>query len=154
VSYKYSIFMMLSMAYIFVRVLWFSIRRDVSWPWWGSMSWYEQWLEWWRWLIPSWHVMLKSAKDQILGVDTLGQHVPPRVRYGTTCWLIREALVSCLVGCAVLVWWYLQGCKVKEGPEDIVWYPIRGNLRNCEWGLRVLYYIQQGETYSKIRHTI
>jgi hypothetical protein len=26
-----------------------------------------------------WLVMLKSAKDQILGVDTPGQHVPPRV---------------------------------------------------------------------------
>jgi hypothetical protein len=32
-----------------------------------------------------WIVMLKSAKDQILGVDTPGQHVPPRVRYGTAC---------------------------------------------------------------------
>jgi hypothetical protein len=30
-------------------------------------------------------VMLESAKDQIVGVDTLGQHVPPRIRYGTTC---------------------------------------------------------------------
>jgi uncharacterized membrane protein len=30
-----------------------------------------------------WLVMLKSAKDWILGVDTPGQHVPPRVRYGT-----------------------------------------------------------------------
>jgi hypothetical protein len=32
-----------------------------------------------------WIVMLESAKDRILGVDTLGQHVPPRVRYGMTC---------------------------------------------------------------------
>jgi hypothetical protein len=32
-----------------------------------------------------WIVMLKSAKDRILGVDTPGQHVPPRVRYGMTC---------------------------------------------------------------------
>jgi hypothetical protein len=30
-----------------------------------------------------WLVMLESAKDQILGVDPPGQHVPPRVRYGT-----------------------------------------------------------------------
>jgi hypothetical protein len=36
-----------------------------------------------------WLVMLESAKDQILGVDTPGQQVPPRVRYGTTCLLIR-----------------------------------------------------------------
>jgi hypothetical protein len=30
-----------------------------------------------------WLVMLESAKDRILGVDTPGQHVPPRVQYGT-----------------------------------------------------------------------
>jgi hypothetical protein len=30
-----------------------------------------------------WLIMLESAKDRILGVDTPGQHVPPRVRYGT-----------------------------------------------------------------------
>jgi hypothetical protein len=41
-----------------------------------------------------WIVMLESAKDRFLGVDTLGQHVPPRVRYGTVCGLIRKALVS------------------------------------------------------------
>jgi hypothetical protein len=27
-------------------------------------------------------------------VDTLGQLVPPRVRYGTTCFLIRDAVGS------------------------------------------------------------
>jgi hypothetical protein len=32
-----------------------------------------------------WLVMLKFAKDRVLGVDTPGQHVTPRVRYGTTC---------------------------------------------------------------------
>jgi hypothetical protein len=32
-----------------------------------------------------WIVLLEPAKDQILGVDTTGQHVPPRVRYGTAC---------------------------------------------------------------------
>jgi hypothetical protein len=46
-----------------------------------------------------WIVMLKSAKDRILGVDTLGKHVPPHVRYGMTCLLIRYAIghVSCSV---------------------------------------------------------
>jgi hypothetical protein len=34
------------------------------------MLWFEQWLEWWTWLKPSWHVVLESAKDRILGVDT------------------------------------------------------------------------------------
>jgi hypothetical protein len=46
-----------------------------------------------------WLVMLKSAKDQILGLDIAGQHVPPCVRYGATCLLIRYAVgcVSCSV---------------------------------------------------------
>jgi hypothetical protein len=46
-----------------------------------------------------WFVMLESAKDWVLGVDTLGQQVPPRVKYGTTCLLIRDAMgsVPCLV---------------------------------------------------------
>jgi hypothetical protein len=39
-----------------------------------------------------WLVMLESAKDRILGVDTPGQHVPPRVWYGTGCLLIRHAI--------------------------------------------------------------
>jgi hypothetical protein len=45
-----------------------------------------------------WFVMLKSAKDQILGVDTLGQQVSPSVWYGTTCLLVRDAIgcASCL----------------------------------------------------------
>jgi hypothetical protein len=41
-----------------------------------------------------WFAMLESAKDQILVVDTPGQLVPPCVRYGTTCLLIRD-----VVGC-------------------------------------------------------
>jgi hypothetical protein len=32
-----------------------------------------------------WIVMLESAKDRILGVDTPGQHVQPRVQYGMAC---------------------------------------------------------------------
>jgi hypothetical protein len=35
-----------------------------------------------------WLVMLESAEDRILGVDTPGQHVPPHVPYGTACLLI------------------------------------------------------------------
>jgi hypothetical protein len=46
---------------------------------WGSTMWFEQRLKWWRWLIPSWHVVLKSAKDRILGVD------PPKTTCATTC---------------------------------------------------------------------
>jgi hypothetical protein len=46
-----------------------------------------------------WFVMLESANDWILGVDTPGQHVPPRVWYGMTCLPIRYAIgyVSCSV---------------------------------------------------------
>jgi hypothetical protein len=38
--------------------------------------------------------MLESAKDRVLGVDTSGQQVPPRVRYGMSCLLIRDAVGS------------------------------------------------------------
>jgi hypothetical protein len=41
-----------------------------------------------------WLVMLKSNKDQILGVDTLGQQVPSYVRYRMACLLIRCAVES------------------------------------------------------------
>jgi hypothetical protein len=46
-----------------------------------------------------WLVMLESTKDRILGVDTPGQHVAPRVRYEMACLLIRYAIgcVSCSV---------------------------------------------------------
>jgi hypothetical protein len=40
--------------------------------------------------------LLDSARDRFLGVDPLGQHVPPRVWYGTTCLLIRELWVCAL----------------------------------------------------------
>jgi hypothetical protein len=44
-----------------------------------------------------WIVMLKSSKDQILGVDTLGKQVPPHVLYGMAHLLIRDVVgsVSC-----------------------------------------------------------
>jgi hypothetical protein len=41
-----------------------------------------------------WFVMLQSAKDYVIGVDTPGQEVLPRVRYGMTCLLIRDAMGS------------------------------------------------------------
>jgi hypothetical protein len=41
-----------------------------------------------------WFVMLESAKDRVIEVDTPGQQVPPRVRYGTTCLLIWDAVGS------------------------------------------------------------
>jgi hypothetical protein len=46
-----------------------------------------------------WFVMLESAKNRILEVDTSGQYVPPRVRYETAYLLIRYVIgcVSCLI---------------------------------------------------------
>jgi hypothetical protein len=41
-----------------------------------------------------WFVMLESAKDRVIGVDIPGQQVPPHVRYGTACLLIRDAVES------------------------------------------------------------
>jgi hypothetical protein len=41
-----------------------------------------------------WFVMLESAEDRVIGVDTLGQQVLPCVQYGTACPLIRD-----VVGC-------------------------------------------------------
>jgi hypothetical protein len=51
--------------------------------------------------------MLESAKDRVFGVDTPGQQVPPRVRYGMTCLLIRNA-----VGC--------ESCSVAWGKMENV----------------------------------
>jgi hypothetical protein len=69
-----------------------------------------------------WFVMLESAKDQILGVDTPGQHVPPRVQYETACLIIRYAIgcVSCSVewGWHHTLWSYFVTClnhMVQEG---------------------------------------
>jgi hypothetical protein len=41
-----------------------------------------------------WFVMLESAKDRVIGVDTLGQQVQPRFWYGTAYLLIRDAVGS------------------------------------------------------------
>jgi hypothetical protein len=41
-----------------------------------------------------WFVMLESAKDRILGVDTPRQHVPPCVWFRTACLLIRDVVGS------------------------------------------------------------
>jgi hypothetical protein len=39
-----------------------------------------------------WFVMHESTTDQVLGVDTPGQQVPPRVSYVMTSLLIRAAI--------------------------------------------------------------
>jgi hypothetical protein len=39
-------------------------------------------------------VLLKSTKDNFLGVDTPGQDASPRARCGTACLLIRNTIRS------------------------------------------------------------
>jgi hypothetical protein len=41
-----------------------------------------------------WFVMLESAKNRVIGVDTPGQQVLPRVWYGMACLLIRDVVES------------------------------------------------------------
>jgi hypothetical protein len=41
-----------------------------------------------------WFITLKSAKDRVTGVDTPGQQVSPRVRYGTAYLLISDVVRS------------------------------------------------------------
>jgi hypothetical protein len=101
-----------------------------------------------------WFVMLKSAKDRIVGVDTPGQYVPPRVWYGMACWLIRKALatLSCwMSGIGMAIPMRLQGAGEAWGYSVV---PNTGNLSNCERELRVFFCTQQGETYGKTRHAI
>jgi hypothetical protein len=61
-------------------------------------------------------VVLESAKNRILGVDTPGQHVSPCIRYGMTCLLIRNAM-----GCvSYLIEWGIESYFVAilcESPE-------------------------------------
>jgi hypothetical protein len=42
--------------------------------------------------------MLESAKDRVLGVDTVGQQVSPHVQYGMACLLFRDVVGSVLLG--------------------------------------------------------
>jgi hypothetical protein len=74
-----------------------------------------------------WLVLLESAKNWFLGVDPLEQHVPPRVRYGTTCLLIRDVVGSVPYSDEwEVAWSFAQVHMVQEGP----WHRIlpRGTL--------------------------
>jgi hypothetical protein len=56
-----------------------------------------------------WFVILKSAKEWVLGVDTPGQQVPPRIWYGMACLLIRYVVDS-------------ESCSVVWGKtQDMIW---------------------------------
>jgi hypothetical protein len=65
--------------------------------------------------------LLESAKDQFLGVDLPGQHVPPRVWYGMTCLLIRDVVGSVPYSDEWKVTWsFAQAQMVQEGS----WYRV------------------------------
>jgi hypothetical protein len=68
-----------------------------------------------------WLVMLKSAKNRVLGVDTLGEQVPPCVWYGVARLLIRDAVGS--APCSEeweVAWSFFQAHMVQEG----LWYRV------------------------------
>jgi hypothetical protein len=53
-----------------------------------------------------WLVMLESTKNWIIGVDPPGQHVPPCVRYETSCLQISYA-IGCVL-CSIELGWLLS----------------------------------------------
>jgi hypothetical protein len=89
----FPLFVMLSLACVFVRdglpsvEMWFDHGENR----WCGLSKVEM-VETVGIRVVMWLVMLESAKDRILGVDTSGQHVSPRVWYGMSCLLIRHAI--------------------------------------------------------------
>jgi hypothetical protein len=135
----FSSFVMLSLTYVFVRggfpsiEMWFDLGED---RWYGLSKVGMEETVGIRQVM--WLVMLESAKNRILGVDTPGQHVPPRVRYGTACWLIRKALVSLSCrkhGTGMAIPMRPQGAR---GVMRVYGYTQKGgNFSNCERGLRV-----------------
>jgi hypothetical protein len=124
-------FVMLSLACVFVRggfpsiEMWFDLGED---RWFGLSKVGMEETVGIRQVM--WLVMLECAKNRILGVDTPRQHVPPRVQYGTTCWLIRKALVS-------------LSCQ-KHGTGMAI--PMRP--QGARGVMRVYGYTQKGETLA------
>jgi hypothetical protein len=119
-----SIFMMLSLVCVKCWECWSSIHHDVRWPWWGSMLWFEQGLEWWERL---WRLQFVVSLSRIrYGLvlrsrPPLGQHVSPHVRYETTCLLIRDVVGS--VPCSnelEVAWSFARTRMVQEGPRYCV----------------------------------
>jgi hypothetical protein len=112
-------FMMLSLAYIFVREglpsvkIWFDRGED---RWYGLSN--DGMVETVGFRQVIWLVMLESAKNRILGVDTPGQHVTPHVWYGTAYFLIMYA-----IGCV--------SCSVEWGWHHTLWSIFVTFFVNC-----------------------
>jgi hypothetical protein len=85
-----------------------------------------------------WLVMLKSAKDRVIGVDTPGQQVPPRVQYGTTCLLIRYAIGCVMIGWVGMVPIFVISlydilCELSE-PHGAKGATVCGKPQHCKRG--------------------
>jgi hypothetical protein len=65
-----------------------------------------------------WFAMLESAKDRVIGVDTPGQQVPPRVRYGTACLVIMDVAGS--VPCSDEWKFGIVTCPGSHGARRVV----------------------------------
>jgi hypothetical protein len=65
-----------------------------------------------------WFVMLEFVKDRVIGVDTPGQQVLPRVWYGTTCLLIRDDVGS--VPCSDEWEFSVVTCPGSHGARGVV----------------------------------
>jgi hypothetical protein len=123
-------FVILSLACVFVRdgLPSVEMRFDRGEDWWCGLS-KVRMVETVGFRHVMWLVMLESAKDWILGVDTPRQHVPPCVWYETTCLLIRNSIgcVSCSVewGWHHTLWSVLVNCLNRMVQEGIF---CAGNL--------------------------
>jgi hypothetical protein len=65
-----------------------------------------------------WYVMLESAKDRVIRVNTPGQQVSPCVRYGMACLLIRDAVGS--VSCSDECEFGVVTCPGSHGAREVV----------------------------------
>jgi hypothetical protein len=81
-------------------------------------------------------VMLESAKDRVIGVDTSGQQVLPCVRYEMTYLLIRKTLVS-------------MSCR-KHGTDMAI--PTRP--QGARGAMRVFCCTQEGEEGNTQYHSL
>jgi hypothetical protein len=107
---------------LWLRV-WSFICRDVSWPWWGSILWFEKRLVQWRWLSPSGDVVAQICKWPNLR----SRH--PRTTCATKC-LVWSGLPQGARG----AWGYSvvpnkeKPKQLWKGSEGILLYPKEGNL--------------------------
>jgi hypothetical protein len=78
-----------------------------------------------------WFVMLESAKDRVVGVDTPGQQVPPRVRYGMTCLLIWNVVGS--VPCSDEWEIGVVTCPDSHGARGVVVLRLPRETLSLQW---------------------